>query len=157
MSKLTIVIALYKGNGKDGIKDKAIKMWTKSKYSHVELILPNGTMIGSLPNVGIRATSDYNLSEYDLYPIEVTQAQVAIILNIFLEENGCKYDWEGIFLSQIVSFHRQSSNKWFCSEFMAYILMAIKVMPDVGMDPARFSPEDIYKFILTRGTDGKVD
>ena len=39
MKDLTIKIAFYKGKGK--LHNKIIRWWTKSKYSHAELVLPD--------------------------------------------------------------------------------------------------------------------
>lgn len=144
--RIKLRIALFKGNGFFGT---LVKKWTRSKYSHVELLLPNGNMCGSVPNIGVRTTKEWNEKEYDFYDIEIDQHQLKTIEDFCVNENGCKYDWTGIFLTQFVSLNRESEDKWFCSEFVISILTKIKIFPETGLKSSRFSPDDVNNFMET--------
>ena len=49
-----VTLAFYKGKG--NLIDKIIRFWTKSKYSHVEIII-NDVWVSSNPKVGVTVNS----------------------------------------------------------------------------------------------------
>ena len=122
---MKIKVAFYKGIG--SWKNKLIRWWTGSPYSHVELIMPdNFTWISISPfltsTVSARTKVDFDLENWDFVDLEVTQEQNNVILDFFKETEGCKYDWTGMLLSQFVPFHIKRKGKWYCSEWIAYAL-----------------------------------
>lgn len=146
MSTVKLGIAFFKACPYS-IIDKSIRMWTRSKYSHVEFLFNTDVMFSSAPYEGTRFYRDYDLSNYDIFYIDVTKAQNEKLYHYCISENGCKYDWLGIILTQIVSMNRESKNKWFCSEFLIAGLKHIGIFPEVGIKSCRFSPEDVHQFI----------
>lgn len=142
---IKIQIALCKGTG---LVSSVIKWWTRSKYSHVALILNEKVMFASVPNKGTMFIRIWDKSDYDTFDVLITEEQYSELFKYCTDENGCDYDWIGIILSQIVAMNRESDTKWFCSEFVISALIKIGVSPNVGLRPSRFSPEDIHKFII---------
>ena len=96
---MMVKIAFYKGKG--NWINKIIRWWTKSKYSHAELVLPNKmTWIGISPFLSSRVESRYNIiykpSNWDFVNLNVTEQQYSTMLDFFKETKGCKYDWIGM-------------------------------------------------------------
>tara|TARA_R100000008_G_C3544935_1_gene146983 strand:+ start:215 stop:709 length:495 start_codon:yes stop_codon:yes gene_type:complete len=128
---VNIKIAFYKGRG--NWLNKIIRWWTKSPYSHAELILPNNyTWIGISPfltsKVSARSKVDFDLENWDFVPIKITEEQNDIILDFFKETENCQYDWIGMLLSQFLPFSIKRRNKWYCSEWIAYALRIANII-----------------------------
>ena len=122
---MVIKVAFYRGRG--GFFERIIKWWTKSPYSHAELILPDGvTWISISPfltsKVAARTKEEWNKDEWDFVELKVTEQQVKIIQEFYEYTKGCKYDWIGMLLSQFLPFHIKRKGKWYCSEWIAYAL-----------------------------------
>lgn len=121
---MNIKVAFYRGHG--NTVNRIVRWWTKSPYSHAELIMPDGvTWIGISPK-GSRLTSrireTYIPTEWDFIELEVTTEQIAVIKEFFSATENCLYDWTGMILSQFLPFHIKRKGKWYCSEWIAYAL-----------------------------------
>ncbi|MBD9483913.1 hypothetical protein IB229_13080 [Pseudomonas sp. PDM14] len=126
-----IYLALYKGKGK--LFNRLIRLWTRSKYSHCELVMPDGRWLSaSAMDGGVRAKRiDLDLAHWDLIPLP--WANAAHIEGLFQRHQGKGYDWVGILLSQVVPIAIQSPARMFCSEFCAAAL-------GLQASASRFSP-----------------
>ena len=101
-------VAFYRGSG--GWKNKIIRWWTKSPYSHVELVLPdNETWISISPlltsKVAMRTRKEWDPKQWELVKLDITEQQLLVILEFYESTKGCSYDWVGMFLSQFLPFH----------------------------------------------------
>ena len=122
---MKVKVAFYKGKG--SWKNKIIRWWTKSQYSHAELIMPDHfTWITITPfrnsTVSSRIQTEYDIENWDFLSLEVNEDQVQIINDFFDETKGCRYDWWGMILSQFLPFRIKRTNRWYCSEWIAYAL-----------------------------------
>ena len=122
---MKIKIAFYKGKG--GILNAIVRWWTKSDYSHAELVLSdNETWLGISPflksKVDSRKKTTFDNSEWDFVDISVTEEQHETILDFFNETRGCGYDWIGMLLSQFLPCRIKHKKRWYCSEWIAYAL-----------------------------------
>lgn len=135
---MTYHLAFY--SGRRTILDRAIQFFTKSKFSHVELICgePGGSAIcrsSSGRDGGVRE------KEIQFHPDHWTFVKIHSWCNpeawhVIGQEVGRKYDFAGILLSQFLGSGRHSRRKWFCSELCAHAL---------GISEAhRLSPGDLY-------------
>jgi len=120
-----ITIAFYKGKG--DILNKIVRWWTKSKYSHAELILDDcETWISISPKFlsKIKASKKFfaNPAQWDFVPLNVDSEQYQTILDFYDETKGSGYDWIGMLLSQFLPFRIKTENRWYCSEWIAYAL-----------------------------------
>jgi len=120
-----ITIAFYKGKG--SILNKVVRWWTKSRYSHAELILPDGvTWIGISPVMRSKIESKKKLLvetwNWEYIDITVNNDQVATILEFFDETRGQGYDWVGMLLSQFLPCKIKHRARWYCSEWISYAL-----------------------------------
>jgi hypothetical protein len=120
-----IKIAFYKGKG--DFLNGVVRWWTKSVYSHAELVLPDGyTWIGISPFLKSKVASRRKLlidySEWDFITLNVTKEQVDIIMEFFEDTEGQRYDWIGMLLSQFLPCKIKHKKRWYCSEWIAYAL-----------------------------------
>lgn len=125
-----IYLAAYKGKGK--LFNRLIRMWTRSRYSHCEIVMPDGRWLSaSAMDGGVRAKAiELDLEHWDLIPLP--WANEPAIKALFARHKGKGYDWLGIFASQLLPMAIDNRARMFCSEFCAAAL---------GLaDAQRFSP-----------------
>jgi len=120
-----IKIAFYKGEGT--WTNSVVRWWTKSVYSHAELILPDGvTWVGISPFLNSAVTKrivlEYNRKKWDLLEIDITEEQYSLIMQFFEDTKGQGYDWTGMLLSQFLPCKIKHRKRWYCSEWIAYAL-----------------------------------
>lgn len=128
-------IAFYKGKG--NTFDTLTRLWTKSKYSHVELIDSHNNWITSSPRDGgvVKRSVDFHHNNWDVFEINIDEKEV---MNFFNEELGKKYDWLGIFFSQIIKLNIHNKSRWFCSEIIHAALIV------GGMSKLHFKASNKY-------------
>ena len=140
-------IAFYTGRGK--ILDRLIRKWTKSKYSHVELIINNISYSASPRDGGVRK----KIIKYEAENWLIFDLKNIFDINIalkFLNQNlGQKYDLRGIIFSQVFNLELHNKNKYFCSEL---IIEALKKSIDddkfvILENYSYFSPERLYNYL----------
>ena len=123
---MKIKIAFYKGEWE--FVNRIVRWWTKSPYSHAELVLSDGaTWIGISPflksEVSARKKDGINLNEWEFIEFDITQEQNDIIMQFYEETKGNRYDWFGMIASQLLSpFVLKQRGHWYCSEWIAYAL-----------------------------------
>jgi hypothetical protein len=120
-----IKIAFYKGKG--NIVNAIVRWWTKSIYSHAELVLPDGTSwIGISPYVKSAVTRrvviDCVYSDWDFMEIKITEEQLGVIMDFYEDTKGQRYDWIGMLLSQFLPCKIKHKARWYCTEWIAYAL-----------------------------------
>lgn len=132
-------VAAYKGEGR--LYDRLIRIWTRSKYSHVEIVLSRNEthfvgLSASPRDGGVRIeTIEIKPDHWDFFPAQGDLEQIEAAV-------GARYDWQGIFLSQILPLGIGSASRYFCSELVAVFLGLLK--------PQSYSPGDIVRH-LTKG------
>ena len=133
-----IKVAFYKGPG--GFLHKIIRWWTKSPYSHAELILPDEiTWISISPFLSARVSARpryqiENLEDWDFLRFElswrqpVREYQLEQLHRFIDETNGSRYDWVGMILSQMCPYLIKHRDKWYCSEWIAHALVKARIV-----------------------------
>ena len=126
-------LAFYKGPG--DITDKAIRWWTNSRFSHVELVV-GSQWISTSPRTMVlssrRVTPD--TSNWEYLDINIDEH---LLEDLKVKYMGHKYDWLGIVMSQFVPAGVEDPNRLFCSEWCAKVL---------GYKNANeYSPGDLYR------------
>lgn len=158
-----ITIAFYKGEGLR--RDRIVRWWTDSPYSHVELIMPNGTMTGITPpdhpvvrtkSLGGVERADWNFakSDWELVDIAVTEKQLNLLRRFIESTRGQGYDWMGMIISHLTPFKIRTPNKWYCSEWVAYALSVSKILTWKQLklyDTPRMAPGELYSLLKRSG------
>ena len=151
---MNIWIGLYKGKG--NLINSIVRRWTKSQYSHAELILNDrSTWIGISPFIKSKVTDrkdvEYNEDNWDFYKIPMTIEQYNSILEFYDITRGTRYDWIGMLLTQFLPFHIKQKNKWYCSEWILYALR-ISCVIDWKLirifDQSDLSPSKLHDILL---------
>ena len=130
-------LALYKGPG--DWTDRAIRWYTNSPYSHVELVAGGWWYSTSPRDLKLRRKQIWdNKGHWDYVDVEVDAERLN---RLFKEYEGCSYDWLGIVgiaLWKILPFvHMENPKKLFCSEWGSMAL---------GLDkPWTYSPGRLYR------------
>ena len=143
--RVKIEIAFLHKPKPDTLLHKAIRWWTKSKYSHVELGI-DGYWV-SAENYGIitfntrPSIEQYTILRYDL---DVSMDDYDRVIAFIDKVRGSKYDYLGIFLAQIIPLHVQDPKRWFCSELTTRLLKMLgePKVKDI-VKPSSMSPGDL--------------
>lgn len=140
-------IAFYKGRG--NLFDKLIRIWTFSKYSHVELVVDDIWYTSSPRDNGVVARGiKFNPGNWDLFEINLKQNTAAI--DFINEQMGKRYDWLGILLSQIIKLNIHAPNRWFCSEIVHRALLRGGLGENVGQSN-NICPGKLHNALITFG------
>lgn len=134
---MVVQIAMYKGRGE--FSNKLTRLWTRSKYSHCELVVNGICYSSSFMDGGVRC-KNINLydGKWDLYPIP--WANEDYILSFFARTLCSEYDWMGILGSQVFNRHCNNPNRYFCSEWSGDAL---------GIpNPESYSPQTLLTMCL---------
>lgn len=122
--------------------DKAIAIWTRSKYSHVELVLGGTMCISASSRQGRVRTEDIDIYgghwEVVEFDIEIPPAELQRRIDRVL---GAGYDWLGIFFYKFLPFRTQDRKKYWCSEVVAYLL---------GIEDDKLSPQELYEAVILK-------
>lgn len=134
---MSFSVAFYKVNhtGIQLIYSWAVRKWTKSIYSHCEIIFSNGEAASSsFMDGGVRFKQiDFDPAKWDF--IDLPPALENAARDWFVKYQGAKYDLLGN-LHFVISPVGDDNKKWFCSEAVAASL---------GIEDAyRFDPGDLY-------------
>lgn len=131
-------LAFYKGGTE--YTDRLIQWWTKSKYSHVEIVYNNLWYSSSPRDYGVRQKEiEMNPEHWDLFDIEIDPI---LFLTFFYDTVGMDYDWTGIFLSQVLHINVEDKKRYFCSEWCAEALGIPSTLSN------KYNPEDLYQYYL---------
>lgn len=142
-----ITLAFYKGRGTSWwhrVQDWAIRLATRSPYSHVELIegpaelgQESLCLSSSGRDGGVREKRIVLKPEsWDLVAVNSDPRGVGAFVRGRI---GARYDYIGILFSQVFALARHDEAKWFCSEICAAAL---------GMANAqRMSPQALYDVV----------
>lgn len=112
-------IAFYKGSG--DIFDKIVRKWTKSIYSHCEIVDGNNWYSSSPRDGGVRIKTmkTYNPEHWDFIDCNIDKER---LISVFESNKYKGYDWVGIIFSHIFKFNINSKTRMYCSEFVAEVI-----------------------------------
>ena len=151
MSKQTVIKVelklAFKKVDKTDIGCKLIGMWTKSNYSHVEIIL-DGKWVSSDSDTGVvirelKPLKD-NWDYVTLPTISLCNKHYSFLSKYINNLNGGEYDWKGIIFSQTIPLGLHNKDKWFCSELVTKLLQLMLVEEVIDIDPNLVSPRDLH-------------
>ncbi len=145
---MTLKIAFYIAEYGD-ISDKLISLVTQSKYSHCEIIFPNGEWASSSPrDGGVRFkfmepdTAHWDIFELALWYTPEKQELYEQYVRCWFELNDDKsYDWFGA-VGAFLNIDLSSSNKKFCSQVCAGV---------IGLEHTNITPGNLYDTLIDMG------
>ena len=120
----------YKGPGK--FFDKLIRFWTKSSYSHVEIVI-DGIACGAdawTNKVRCVPVLTFNRENWDIVEVDLSQT-----VEWLRRQEGKKYDWLGIL--GYLTFSFEDPKRWYCSELAAAAIGYKRTLTQV-------SPGELY-------------
>jgi uncharacterized protein YycO len=128
-----------------------IRNTTQSKYSHAELLMPDGKSISILPfsTEGVRKiwfNAEEDAEEYDMICVPVSERQISTIEMFYNDTKGDGYDWAGMILSKITPFHIKRTGRWYCSEWIAYALRLAGAVDNLYHYPD-LTPQRLYEIL----------
>ena len=125
-------VALYKSTrpGIQGVSNRLIRWWTRSIYSHCELVFSGGMAASSsFIDGGVRFKRiNFNPEHWDFIGVDGDEASA---LQWFTEREDAKYDVFGI-AGFVMGFIGHDKNKYTCGESIAGALGFA--------EPERFTP-----------------
>lgn len=136
-------VAFYKAKYGDWI-DKIVSWYTKSPYSHCELVFSNGEFLSSSKrDGGVRYTNIDNLERWDIYELQDSKYSEDLIRLIVRQYLGQKYDIIGA-IGSAFNIDLSDKNKKFCSNLCAILL---------GIEETNITPHELYEIILKNNID----
>lgn len=141
---MTIHLAFYKGpatNLVDRFTDWAIRKFTHSPYSHVEIVINGMGYSSSARDHGVRCKAiDFTTGKWDTFALESPPDLEKAVLVFFSNTQGLPYDWAGV-ARYVLPFLYNSPNHWYCSEWCSAAL---------GMENTNVTPEELYQELRPR-------
>lgn len=115
-----------------------IRWRTGSRFNHCDFVLPDGTLLGAVPGVGVTRHSVGAEKAFALYEVEIENGYEYAI-----SQMRKPYDF-GAIVGLGLPFPRnwQSDDKWFCSELLAASLFKAG-MPVVSSQSWGVTPRDL--------------
>lgn len=142
-------VALYKA-GKGRWWDRLIGARTGSKYSHVELVLPDGTCWSASPREGCVRGKRIDLGDgkWDVVEVRLRRdSQISRMEGFCLAQQGARYDWPGVISVGLAPLPGvQVPRWWFCSEFVSAALGAGNVLR--SLVPHETRPDQLHLALL---------
>ena len=128
-----------------------VRSTTQSKYSHAELIMPDGKSISISPfsTAGgrkINFEAEENAEDYDIVCVPVNTDQVETIEKFYADTAGDGYDWPGMILSKFTPFFIKRTGRWYCSEWIAYALRLAGAVDNL-YHYADLTPQRLYEIL----------
>lgn len=124
--KKTIKVAFFKGSISSRLHT-FVRWWTKSTYSHAEIVLDKGhTWVSISPFLYSKVEKRTDVREcsedWDFLEIPVSDTQLSALEDFIEETVGDGYDWFGMISSQLLPLIIKGKRKWYCSQWIAHAL-----------------------------------
>lgn len=131
-------LALYKGKGQVG--NAIIRWWTRSPYSHCEIVIGELSYSSSLMDGGVRTKRiDHSPAHWDF--VALPWAEPHLVESLMHDTHGEPYGWLDLLWRQILN-RPGDARGWFCSEWCAAAL---------GLpNPQQYSPATLGDYCKSR-------
>jgi uncharacterized protein YycO len=137
MANITLQFSTEKGIG-----SLIIRRMTWSEYSHVDIVMPNGDLLGARANGGVQIRKP-GYGKFTKVHHEVAVDAPDSVYEFAKSQVGKPYDWKAI-LNFGLERNWQEDDSWFCSELVAWTFMkAGHPLLDPDVQLYRISPRDL--------------
>ena len=117
--QVKVHLALYRPHRWQDIGGYVIAWWTRSAYSHCELVIDGWCYSSSIQDGGVRRKQiDLAQPHWTVIDIDVDPAKVLVL---FERTKGEPYGWLDLITQQVLRLPVSSAG-WFCSEWVAAAL-----------------------------------
>lgn len=124
------------------------RMRTWGKYTHVDIVLPSGLLLGAIIGEGVTRHTTHKAKAYITYDIPVPEPERALAW--VKRQIGKPYDL-GAILGFMSRRNWSDDEKWFCSELAAQTLIVAGLPPLISADPFMVSPRALLFAISWAG------
>lgn len=145
-------ILFYRGGR--GFYSKLIAFWCRSDITHVQVRLSDRETYSAETDDGVVKVHfiNYDPKDWIVIRLIVSELDEANLWDFLESELGTKYDWKGIFLSQVFGLRREHPDRWFCSELVYAGLKLIDkgrgmYLPTPYKKPHEVSPAQLYEYL----------
>lgn len=116
-----VQLALYRPHKWWDIGGRLVCFWTKSEFSHCEVVVDGECYSSSIRDGGVRAKYiDLHQRHWEVF--DLPWADAVRVKLLYQETRKHRYGWLDLIGSQFFNARRQDSGKWFCSEWCAAAL-----------------------------------
>lgn len=114
-----VYLALYKGKGKFG--NGLVRWWTRSQYSHCEMVVDGVSYSSSIMDGGVRSkVITFDDQKWDLMTLPESMGQR--VIEYFEATKGQSYSWIDLIRSQLFNRSHDEPEAAFCSDWCAAAL-----------------------------------
>ena len=144
---MKIKIAFFKG-AKKSFLHRFIRWYTKSIYSHAELIMPGDEQwVGISPFL----TSRVGIREKNISPENQKENWDYLTFTLNWREPVREYQFNQLIISNLTPFLVKKRDKWYCSEWIAHALVNARIVmwDDMDLyDTPEMSPGKLYDLLF---------
>lgn len=129
----------------DRAKVRAVQMWTKHEYYHVEFLMKDHWISANTDGISLEKRRPLT-SKYDYFfiDIDMTDEQLGILKRFIESQAGSEYDWAAIWMSQFLHIGINREDKWFCSELVVKILQICLIEEMLYLQPHLVNPGVLF-------------
>lgn len=140
MERLTLQFATENSFG-----SQMIRWFTWSPYSHVDIVLDNGQLLGARfkGGVEIRDPGYARFMATKRLTLSLTQAQKKKFIKAARSQVGTAYDWRAIIAFAFHHRHWETEDAWFCSELVAWCAVQAGIPLLRTTDLNHITPRDL--------------
>lgn len=122
-----VSLALYRPHDWFDIGGKAICLWTRSEFSHVELVVEGEGDVNDLCYSSSLRDGGVRRKRIDLFPawwkvIDLPKVDPRNIVIFYDKTAGQPYGWRDLITQHVLRLPRQDDQGWLCSEWIAMAL-----------------------------------
>lgn len=138
--------------GRSGFFGSLIRFFKHKGISHSEILFSDGyagTSDADKGGVVLYKLDPFVSTDWYVIDLPVTLEQEVEVRRFFVEEAGAKYDWKGIFFSQVFPWNWASKTRWFCSESCTAALQ--RIYPQLlDLKPCQVDPASLATILEDR-------
>lgn len=97
-----------------------IRYGTRSEWSHVDAVLPDGTLLGARIEGGVQIRQPGYAKFTDTMLVAIETPHAARIYDVLLTQVGKSYDWRAIAAFAFGNRDWRDDDSWFCSELQVW-------------------------------------
>ena len=137
----------YQFATEDSFGSAVIRWFTWSKFSHVDLVLPDGSLLGARLNGGvqIRQPGYAKFTKTARYYVEVENGREDMLYKLARLQVGKPYNTKAIIAFAFKDYPIAGGESWDCSELQIWLLLKIGVKA-LNLNPEhvnRITPADL--------------